>query len=509
VTARRPVVVVDYGAQYNQLIARRIREAGVFCEVVPASATVEAIGAHHPAALILSGGPASVYEPGAPTVDPDLLAMGVPVLGICYGLQAMVRALGGTVSPAPRREYGRARLALREQSPITEGVPDGSVVWMSHGDEVKEPPPGFRVYGETAECRVAVTGHPDRRLYGVQFHPEVGHTQYGQRILENFLFRVAGLEPNWRTADVIEEATAQIRDTVGSGEALVALSGGVDSAVAAALAERALGTRLHAVMVDHGFLRAGEVEEVRQAFPTLDLEVVDAADRFLAALAGVSDPEAKRKIIGREFIEVFRQVAAGRRHIGFLVQGTVYPDVIESGGTQAATIKSHHNVGGLPPDVPFRLVEPLRWLFKDEVRRVGEALGLPPGLVWRQPFPGPGLAVRILGEITPERLRMVRDSDRIVREEIRRAGLEREIWQAFTVLAADVRAVGVMGDHRTYGHPVVVRAVTSDDGMTADWVRLPYEVLDRMAGRIVGEVPGVNRVVYDITSKPPGTIEWE
>jgi GMP synthase (glutamine-hydrolysing) len=505
----RPVVVLDYGAQYNQLIARRIREAGVFCEVLPGDTDLAAIRAREPAAVVLSGGPSSVYEPGAPTVDPSLFGLGVPILGICYGLQAMTRALGGRVEPAPRREYGRATMTIGQASPLTVGVPPVSTVWMSHGDEVKEPPPGFQILASTPECPVAMVGDPARGWYGVQFHQEVRHSQYGQRVLENFLFRVAGLQPNWTTADVIGDMVEAIRATVGDGHALVALSGGVDSAVAAALARRALGGRLHAVMVDHGLLRAGEVDEVRAAFSDIDLEVVDASQAFLAALDGVTDPETKRKIIGREFIEAFRAAALRHREARFLVQGTVYPDVIESGGTHAATIKSHHNVGGLPPDLPFTLVEPLRWLFKDEVRKVGEALGLPPALVWRQPFPGPGLAVRILGAVTPDRLRMVRESDRIVREEIRRAGLERDIWQAFTVLAADVRSVGVMGDHRTYGHPIVIRAVTSDDGMTADWVRLPDELLDRLASRIVGEVEGVNRVVYDITSKPPGTIEWE
>jgi GMP synthase (glutamine-hydrolysing) len=503
-----PVVVVDFGAQYNQLIARRIREAEVFCEVVPADTPVAAILAKHPSALVLSGGPASVYEPGAPTVDPALLEAGVPVLGICYGMQIMAHVLGAEVRPAPRREYGRAVLKLTESSPLFCDVPDESVVWMSHGDVVVGLPPGFRVLAESPAAPIAAMADPVRRLYGVQFHPEVRHTSYGMAVLKNFLFRIADLRPNWRPADFVEETVAAIARQVGHRHALVALSGGVDSAVAAALAARALGSRLHAILVDHGLMREGEVEEVRAAFPHLDLEVVDARAEFLAALAGVSDPEAKRKIIGREFIRAFERAARRRRGVEVLVQGTVYPDVIESGGGRAATIKSHHNVGGLPDDLQFELVEPLRWLFKDEVRRVGELLGLPPALVWRHPFPGPGLAVRILGPVTEEKLAQVRAADRILRQEVTAAGLDRSLWQVFAVLL-DVRSVGVMGDQRTYGRPIVIRAVESDDGMTADWARLDYDLLDRIARRIVGEVAGVNRVVYDITSKPPGTIEWE
>lgn len=504
----RPVLVVDYGAQYNQLIARRIREAGVFCEVVPGHRSAADLRELNPSCIVLSGGPASVYEEGAPALDPALLSLNIPVLGICYGMQVMAKELGGRVVPAGRREYGRAGLHLLGESPLLDGVSDHSQVWMSHGDVVETAPPGFKVLAETAECRVAVMGDPARNLYGVQFHPEVRHTAMGSRVLENFLFKVGGLTPNWDTDTFIPDAVESIRRTVGEHHALVALSGGVDSAVAAALAAQALGGRLHAILVDHGLMRAGEVEEVREAFPHLDLQVVDARHRFFEALEGVTDPEGKRKIIGREFIRVFEEAARQLSGVDFLIQGTVYPDVIESGGSQASTIKSHHNVGGLPPDLQFSLVEPLRWLFKDEVRKVGTALGLPETLVWRQPFPGPGLAVRILGPLTEEKVEMVRASDRIVRDELRREGLERSIWQAFTVLI-DVRSVGVMGDHRTYGHPIVIRAVESDDGMTADWVRIPYPVLDRMASRIVGEVPGVNRVVYDITSKPPGTIEWE
>jgi GMP synthase (glutamine-hydrolysing) len=501
-------VVVDFGAQYNQLIARRIRELERFCEVVPATVAAGEILARRPAALVLSGGPASVYDPGAPRVDRALLDAGIPVLGICYGFQAMALALGAPVQPAPQREYGRRQLHLRQASPLWEGVPDGDTVWMSHGDLVGAPPPGFRILAETDDCPVAAAADEGRRLYGVQFHPEVAHTPRGQRILQNFLERVAGIPRNWFIGDQVEPMVEAIGQAVGSGHALAALSGGVDSAVAAALAERALGDRLHAVLVDHGLMRAGEVDEVRAAFPHLDLTVVDARARFLSALAGVFDPEAKRKIIGREFIRVFEQTVEQFPAARHLIQGTVYPDVIESGAGGAHTIKSHHNVGGLPEDLGLTLVEPLRWLFKDEVRALGTRLGLPDSLVWRQPFPGPGLAVRILGEVTEDKLAMVREADRIVREEIRAAGLERDIWQAFAVLL-DVRSVGVMGDQRTYGHPVVVRAVESQDGMTADWVTLPRSVLDRVAARIVGEVPGVNRVVYDITSKPPGTIEWE
>lgn len=504
-----PVVVLDFGAQYNQLIARRIREAEVFCEVLPADTPTADVLAKRPSALVLSGGPASVYEPGAPTVDPALLEAGVPVLGICYGMQIMAHVLGGEVRPAPRREYGRAVLRLAEPSPLFADVPTDSVVWMSHGDVVTGLPPGFRVLAESPAAPIAAMADPDRKLYGVQFHPEVRHTPYGVAVLKNFLFRIAGLRPDWRPADFVEEAVAAIARQVGDRHALVALSGGVDSAVAAALAERALGPRLHAILVDHGLLREGEVEEVRRAFPHLDLEVVDARAQFLAALEGVADPEAKRKIIGREFIRAFERAARRRNDADVLVQGTVYPDVIESGGGgRAATIKSHHNVGGLPDDLRFELVEPLRWLFKDEVRRVGELLGLPPALVWRHPFPGPGLAVRILGPVTEEKLAQVRAADRILREEVTAAGLDRSLWQVFAVLL-DVRSVGVMGDQRTYGRPVVIRAVESDDGMTADWARLDFDLLDRIARRIVGEVPGVNRVVYDITSKPPGTIEWE
>ena len=502
------MLVVDFGAQYNQLIARRIRELHVFSEVVPADTPVREILSRRPRALVLSGGPDSVYAEGAPRLDVALLEAGIPVLGICYGFQAMALALGAPVEPAPHREYGRRRLHQHASSPLWADVPDDAVVWMSHGDRVMAPPAGFRVLAGTEDCPVAAAADVGRRLYGVQFHPEVAHTVHGQRMLQNFLERVAGIEPTWSPEDQIPVMVNAIAEQVGSADAIVALSGGVDSAVAAALAEQALGDRLHAILVDHGLMRAGEVEEVRSAFPRLDLTVVDASADFLEALRGAADPEQKRKIIGREFIRAFERSLVRFPAASHLIQGTVYPDVIESGGPGAHTIKSHHNVGGLPADLGFELVEPLRWLFKDEVRALGTRLGLPDDIVWRQPFPGPGLAVRVLGAVTAEKLAMVRAADRVVREEIRAAGLERSIWQAFAVLL-DVRSVGVMGDRRTYGYPVVLRAVESQDGMTADWVDLPRTVLDRIAARVVGEVSGVNRVVYDITSKPPGTIEWE
>jgi GMP synthase (glutamine-hydrolysing) len=507
-TTEHPVLVLDFGAQYNQLIARRVREAHVFCEVIPYDTSPAVIRARAPSALVLSGGPDSVYLPGAPRLDPAILELGVPVLGICYGFQAMALALHAPVERAPLREYGKRQLHVREPSDLLDGVPDGDQVWMSHGDRVNGAPAGFRIVAETEDCPVAAACDDERRLYGVQFHPEVVHTPSGQRVFSNFLERLAGIKPDWNPVADIDARTVEIRDAVGDDEAIIALSGGVDSAVAAALAARALGGRLHAILVDHGLMRAGEVEEVRRAFTHLDLTVLEEAPVFLAALAGVTDPETKRKIIGREFIRAFERALTLFPRAQVLVQGTVYPDVIESGGRDGRTIKSHHNVGGLPDDVKFRLVEPLRWLFKDEVRELGSALGLPEALVWRQPFPGPGLAIRIIGEVTEDKLAMVRTADSIVREEIRRAGLERSIWQAFAVLL-DVRAVGVMGDERTYGHPIVVRAVESRDGMTADWAALDRTVLDRIQARIIGAVPGVNRVVYDVTSKPPGTIEWE
>ncbi len=514
-----PVLVVDFGAQYAQLIARRVRECHVYSEIVPFTSTVEELLARKPKAIILSGGPKSVYSPGAPAVDADLFTAGVPVLGICYGHQVMASALGGRVEPTGIAEYGATRLSVARSGVLFAEMPSEQQVWMSHGDTVVEAPDGFMVTASTPSTPVAAFENPSRGLYGVQFHPEVIHTEEGLKLLAHFL-RAAGCRPTWTMVNIVEESVTAVREQLGEhGRAICALSGGVDSAVAAAVVQRAIGDRLTCVFVDHGLLRKGEAEQVESDFVAstgVDLIHVKATDRFASALAGVTDPETKRKIIGREFIRVFeesaRDIKANSPHgqdADFLVQGTLYPDVIESGSPTAAKIKSHHNVGGLPDDLQFALVEPLRMLFKDEVRRVGEELGLPTEIVWRQPFPGPGLAVRIIGEITPERLALLREADAVVREEITRAGLDREIWQVFAVLLGDVRSVGVMGDERTYGHPIIIRAVTSEDAMTADWARLPYPLLERISNRVVNEVPGINRVAYDITSKPPGTIEWE
>jgi GMP synthase (glutamine-hydrolysing) len=511
-----PVLVVDFGAQYAQLIARRVREANVYSEIVPHSMPVPEMLARKPAAIILSGGPSSVYADGAPQVDPELFTSGVPVFGICYGFQAMAAALGGTVAHTGEREYGNTALTVTGPGVLLADLPAEQPVWMSHGDAVSAAPAGFTVTATSQGAPVAAFEDPVRCLAGVQFHPEVAHTPHGQDVLKRFLYEVAGLTPNWTTGSVIDDQVAAIRATVGDGAVLCALSGGVDSAVAAALVHEAVGDQLTCVFVDHGLLRAGEAEQVERDYVAatgIRLKVVDASERFLSALEGVSDPERKRKIIGREFIRVFeaaaREVAAAEG-VKFLVQGTLYPDVVESGGgTGTANIKSHHNVGGLPDDLEFTLVEPLRTLFKDEVRAIGAELGLPAEIVQRHPFPGPGLAIRIIGAVTPDRLATLRAADLVARQELTAAGLDGAVWQFPVVLLADVRSVGVQGDGRTYGHPVVLRPVSSEDAMTADWSRLPYDLLARISTRITNEVPEVNRVVLDVTSKPPGTIEWE
>ena len=518
----RPVLVIDFGAQYAQLIARRIREARVYSEIVPHHLAAAELLARDPAAIVLSGGPASVYATDAPALDPAVLRAGIPTFGICYGFQIMATTLGGTVERTGTAEYGGTPLELvGGDSTLFHGLPRHQSVWMSHGDTVTAAPEGFQVVARTSQTPVAAFEDVDRGLAGVQFHPEVLHTEHGQAVLEHFLYELAGCRPDWTTANVIDEQVTSIQHQIGTSRVICGLSGGVDSAVAGALVQRAVGDQLTCVFVDHGLLRAGEAEKVERDFVAatgVALKVVDARSRFLAALAEVSDPEEKRKIIGREFIRVFEEAAlevvadagAAGEQVRFLVQGTLYPDVVESGGgSGTANIKSHHNVGGLPEDLEFELVEPLRDLFKDEVRAVGLALGLPEEIVWRQPFPGPGLAIRIIGAVTAERLEILRAADAIVRAELTSAGLNRQIWQCPVVLLADVRSVGVQGDGRTYGHPVVLRPVSSEDAMTADWTRVPYEVLARISTRITNEVPAVNRVTLDVTSKPPGTIEWE
>jgi GMP synthase (glutamine-hydrolysing) len=522
-----PILVVDFGAQYAQLIARRVREAHVYSEIVPHTATAAELAARRPSGIILSGGPKSVNESPAPSIDPAIYDTGIPILGICYGAQLITQQLGGQVARTGRGEYGRTPLSVTAASPLFVDWPADVMVWMSHGDAITSVPEGFVATACSPDAPVAAFHDAARSIFGVQFHPEVVHTERGKDLFERFLTDVCHCPPSWTHTSIIESQVEAVRAQVGSSPVLCALSGGVDSAVAAAVVHKAIGDQLTCVYVDTGLMRAHESEQVEDTFRRqfrIDLVHVKAADRFFEALAGVTDPEAKRKIIGELFIRIFEEVArdlviekagadpddgaGGDGAAGYLVQGTLYPDVIESGSDSAATIKSHHNVGGLPDDLAFDLVEPLRLLFKDEVRAVGEELGLPHDIVWRQPFPGPGLAVRIVGEVTPERAEILRAADAIVVEEVRRAGLYRELWQSFAVLPA-VRTVGVMGDGRTYAYPIVIRAVTSDDAMTADWARLPYDLLERLSSRIINEVEGVNRVALDITSKPPGTIEWE
>ncbi|MYM19843.1 glutamine-hydrolyzing GMP synthase [Brevibacterium sp. 5221] len=521
-TSARPVLVVDFGAQYAQLIARRVREAGLYSELIPSTAQAVDFAAREPAAIVLSGGPSSVYADGAPRLDPAVFGLGVPMFGICYGFQVMATHLGGEVAHTDRREYGSTPMTVTRPGRLLAEQPAEQTVWMSHGDSVARAPEGFEVLASTPDTPVAAFECDAQRMAGVQWHPEVLHSAHGQRVLENFLYEVAGLEADWTSESVIDEQVARIRARVGDAQVICGLSGGVDSAVAAALVQKAVGDQLTCVFVDHGLLRKDErrqVEEDYVAATGVRLVTVDARETFLGALAGVSDPEAKRKIIGREFIRSFEGAAAdlvaesregAGEPIEFLVQGTLYPDVVESGGgTGTANIKSHHNVGGLPEDLQFQLVEPLRTLFKDEVRQIGRELGLPEVIVARQPFPGPGLAIRIVGAVSEERLAVLREADAIARAELTAAGLDDEIWQCPVVLLADVRSVGVQGDGRTYGHPIVLRPVSSEDAMTADWTRVPFDVLARISNRITNEVDEVNRVVLDVTSKPPGTIEWE
>jgi len=508
---RERVVVLDFGGQYTQLIARRVRECQVFCEILSYHTPIDALRARQPKGIILSGGPASVYELNAPRVELALFEMGIPILGICYGHQLMAQMLGGEVRPATQREYGRTRLTVLRGEPLFVGLETELTCWMSHGDQVVQPPPGFVILAETENTPVAAMGDLERHLYGVQFHPEVAHTPFGKELLRNFLFRVCGCQGDWTPANFIEESIRALREQVGDARVLCAVSGGVDSCTVAALVQRAIGEQLTCIFVDHGLLRKGEAEEVRELFTRhfpVRLIFVDARERFLRRLRGITEPEEKRKIIGEEFVRVFEEHADEIGDCRFLAQGTLYPDVIESGTPIAAKIKTHHNVGGLPSWMRLQVLEPLRYLFKDEVRAVAQALGLPESIVWRQPFPGPGLAVRVVGEITPERLHQVREADAILHEELTRAGWHRRVWQAFAVLP-DVRSVGVMGDQRTYQHPVVLRVVHSEDAMTAEPAELPWDLLLRIANRIVNEVPGINRVLYDLSSKPPATIEWE
>ena len=516
----RPVLVVDFGAQYAQLIARRVREASVYSEIVHHNITAAEVKAKNPLAIILSGGPSSVYEDGSPQLDVDILKLGIPILGICYGFQTLANALGGRVDATGKKEYGATELRVTSGGEILEGQPSEQICWMSHGDQVMQAPAGFEVLASTDTTPVAAFANSEKKIYGVQWHPEVKHSAFGQNVLENFLHKAAGIPATWNSGNVIAEQVEKIRAQVGNDRVICGLSGGVDSAVAAALVHKAVGDQLVCVFVNHGLLRQDEAEQVERDYVAatgIRLVVVDAEQKFLDALEGVTDPETKRKIIGREFIRTFEEAQtalieeskADDRPIRFLVQGTLYPDVVESGGGATAGIKSHHNVGGLPDDLQFELVEPLRTLFKDEVRAIGAELGLPHEIVQRQPFPGPGLGIRIVGEVNKERLDLLRKADAIVRNELSNAGLDGEIWQCPVVLLADVRSVGVQGDGRTYGHPIVLRPVSSEDAMTADWSRLPYDLLAKISNRITNEVDGVNRVVLDVTSKPPGTIEWE
>ncbi|CFX98633.1 GMP synthase [Syntrophomonas zehnderi OL-4] len=505
------VLVLDFGGQYNQLIARRIRELSVYCEMVPYDISLDDLKAKMPSAIIMTGGPASVHGEGAPHCDPRIFTLGIPILGICYGMHLLAQELGGQVKPSQVREYGRTNMELVDDDILFNDIIGPTQVWMSHSDSVVTIPEGFRVIARTGNCPVAAFSHSQQKIYGVQFHPEVKHSLKGMQVLHNFLFTICGLKGDWDLNDFIAESIDEVRRQVGDRKVLCGLSGGVDSSVAAALVHKAVGDQLVCVYVDNGLMRKGESEQVLKTFKDnmhMNLVFADAGARFLSKLAGVTDPERKRKIIGAEFIRVFEEEARKLGEIDFLVQGTIYPDIVESGTKTAHTIKSHHNVGGLPEDMQFELVEPLKLLFKDEVREIGEKLGLAEEIVWRQPFPGPGLGVRVLEEVTAEKVHILQEADYIVREEIKKAGLDREVWQYFAVLPP-MRSVGVMGDGRTYAYPIIIRAVSSDDAMTAEWAQLPYEVLDIMARRIVNEVQGVNRVAYDITSKPPGTIEWE
>jgi len=511
VAFRELVIVLDFGAQYTQLIARRIRECRAYCEILPYDTPVSVIKARNPIGIVFSGGPSSVYEEGAPRIDTTIYDAGFPILGICYGMQTMAIDLGGKVSGATMKEFGKTRLDVLDPKVMFEGLNSELVCWMSHGDTVEAPPPGFSISASTDNCPVAAMYNEERRLYAVQFHPEVVHTPWGTEVIRGFLSKVCNTKGLWTMESFIEQQVRLVRQQVGDRQVVCGLSGGIDSCTVAALVHKAIGEQLTCIFVNHGLLRKGEEDDVRRKFAAafnINLVYVDAVDRFLERLAGVTDPERKRKIIGEEFVRVFEEEAKKLTNATFLAQGTLYPDVIESGTKNAAKIKTHHNVGGLPEDMDFKLLEPLRYLFKDEVRAVAEELGLPSDMVWRQPFPGPGLAIRITGEVTKERLDLLRSADWIIIDEIKRAGLYRKVWQSFAVLVP-TKSVGVMGDQRTYAHPVVIRAVTSEDAMTADWARLPYEVLDRISNRIVNEVPGINRVVLDITSKPPATIEWE